>query len=105
MKDKLRWFETQVTVRDRRSNLANEEVTKPTDKMIAALLFQHETSRTNDPDFHVHALISNVTWDGERKGYFAIHYGRMLELRKTLDARIHGPATKNRSGAVGTAAP
>jgi hypothetical protein len=56
--------------------------------MIAAL-FQHETSRTNDPDFHVHALIGNVTWDDERKGYFAVHYGRMLELRKTLDARIH----------------
>jgi conjugative relaxase-like TrwC/TraI family protein len=88
VKDELRWFEAQVTVRDRRGNLANEEVTKPTCKMIAAL-FQHETSRTNDPDFHVHALIGNVTWDDERKGYFAIHYGQMLELRKTLDARIH----------------
>jgi conjugative relaxase-like TrwC/TraI family protein len=88
VKEELRWFETQVEVRDRRGNLANEEVTKPTGKMIAAL-FQHETSRTNDPDFHVHTLIGNVTWDGERKGYFAIHYGRMLELRKTLDARIH----------------
>ena len=75
-------------MRDRRGNLANEEVTKPTGQMIAAL-FQHETSRTNDPDFHVHTLIGNVTWDEERKGYFAVHYGRMLELRKTLDARIH----------------
>src|SRR5471030_3066742 len=88
VKEELRWFEQQVEVRDRRGNLANEEVTKPTGKMIAAL-FQHETSRTNDPDFHVHTLIGNVTWDAERKGYFAIHYGRMLELRKTLDARIH----------------
>jgi conjugative relaxase-like TrwC/TraI family protein len=88
VKEELRWFETQVTVRDRRGNLANEEVTKPTGQMIAAL-FQHETSRTNDPDFHVHTLIGNMTWDEERKGYFAVHYGRMLELRKTLDARIH----------------
>jgi conjugative relaxase-like TrwC/TraI family protein len=88
VKEELRWFETQVTVRDRRGSLANEEVTKPTGQMIAAL-FQHETSRTNDPDFHVHTLIGNVTWDAERKGYFAIHYGQMLELRKTLDARIH----------------
>ena len=88
VKEELRWFEQQVEVRDRRGNLANEEVTKPTGKMIAAL-FQHETSRTNDPDFHVHALIGNVTWDDERKGYFAVHFGRMLELRKTLDARIH----------------
>jgi conjugative relaxase-like TrwC/TraI family protein len=88
VKEELCWFEEQVAVRDRRGNLANEEVTKPTGQMIAAL-FQHETSRTNDPDFHVHALIGNVTWDAERKGYFAIHYGQMLELRKTLDARIH----------------
>jgi conjugative relaxase-like TrwC/TraI family protein len=88
VKEELRWFETQVAVRDRRGSLANEEVTKPTGEMIAAL-FQHETSRTNDPDFHVHALIGNVTFDEERKGYFAIHYGRMLELRKTLDARMH----------------
>jgi conjugative relaxase-like TrwC/TraI family protein len=88
VKEELRWFETQVTVRDRRGHLANEEVTKPTGQMIAAL-FQHETSRTNDPDFHVHTLIGNMTWDKERKGYFAIHYGQMLELRKTLDARIH----------------
>jgi conjugative relaxase-like TrwC/TraI family protein len=88
VKEELRWFETQVTVRDRRGYLTHEEVTRPTGQMIAAL-FQHETSRTNDPDFHVHALIGNVTWDEERKGYFAIHYGQMLELRKTLDARIH----------------
>jgi conjugative relaxase-like TrwC/TraI family protein len=88
VREELRWFETLVTVRDRRGKLANEEVTKPTGQMIAAL-FPHETSRTNDPDFHVHALIGNVTWDEERKGYFAIHYGQMLELRKTLDARIH----------------
>lgn len=88
VKEELSWFEHQVTVRDRRGNLANEEITKPTGRMIAAL-FQHETSRTNDPDFHVHTLIGNVTWDAERMGYFAIHYGQMLELRKTLDARIH----------------
>jgi conjugative relaxase-like TrwC/TraI family protein len=88
VKEELHWFETRVAVRDRRGELANEEVTKPTGEMIAAL-FQHETSRTNDPDFHVHALIGNMTWDAERKGYFAIHYGEMLELRKTFDARIH----------------
>jgi conjugative relaxase-like TrwC/TraI family protein len=99
VKDELRWFETQVTVRDRRGNLANEEVTKPTGQMIAAL-FQHETSRTNDPDFHVHTLIGNVTWDAERKGYFAVHYGRMLELRKTLDARVHNNLAA-RMGALG----
>jgi conjugative relaxase-like TrwC/TraI family protein len=88
VKDELKWFEQQVDVRDRRGNLANEEMTKPTGKMLAAL-FQHETSRTNDPDFHVHALVGNVTWDQVRQKYLAVHYGQMLELRTTLDARIH----------------
>src|ERR1017187_8684043 len=36
VKEELRWFEMQVTVRDRRGNLANEEGTKPTGQMIAA---------------------------------------------------------------------
>ena len=88
VKEELQWFEQQVDVRDRRGSLANEEMTKPTGKMLAAL-FQHETSRTNDPDFHVHALIGNMTWDQERQKYLAVHYGQMLELRTTLDARIH----------------
>ena len=99
VKEEMRWFETKVAVRDRRGQLAHEEVTKPTGEMIAAL-FQHETSRTNDPDFHVHALIGNVTWDEERQGYFAIHYGEMLELRKTLDARMHNNLAA-RMGALG----
>ncbi len=88
VKEELKWFEQQVDVRDRRGNLANEEMTKPTGKMLAAL-FQHETSRTNDPDFHVHALIGNVTWNDGTEKYLAVHYGQMLELRTTLDARIH----------------
>ena len=99
VKEELRWFETKVAVRDRRGQLAHEEMTKPTGEMIAAL-FQHETSRTNDPDFHVHALIGNVTWEEERQGYFAIHYGEMLELRKTLDARMHNNLAA-RMGALG----
>lgn len=88
VKEELQWFETLVDVRDRRGELFDGEVKKPTGQMLATL-FQHETSRTNDPDFHVHTLIGNVTWDEERKQYLAVHYGRMLELRKTLDFRIH----------------
>lgn len=88
VKEELDWFETLVDVRDRRGELFNGEEKKATGEMFAAL-FQHETSRTNDPDFHVHTLVGNVTWDEERKQYLAVHYGRMLELRKTLDFRIH----------------
>ncbi|MES2704978.1 MAG: MobF family relaxase [Verrucomicrobiota bacterium] len=86
--EELRWFESAAAVRDRRGNLANADVTRPTGNFMAAL-FQHETSRTNDPNFHVHGLIGNMTWDSERQELLALHYGDMLELRKTLDARIH----------------
>ncbi len=86
--DELRWFESAAAVRDRRGDLANAEQTKATGNFMAGL-FQHETSRTNDPNFHVHGLIGNMSWDGERRELLALHFGDMLELRKTLDARIH----------------
>jgi conjugative relaxase-like TrwC/TraI family protein len=86
--EELRWFESAAAVRDRRGVLANAEVTRPTGNFMAAL-FPHETSRTNDPNFHVHGLIGNMTWDNERRELLALHFGDMLELRKTLDARIH----------------
>jgi conjugative relaxase-like TrwC/TraI family protein len=87
--DELRWFETAAAVRDRRGLLhASGATTQPTGNFMAAL-FQHETSRTNDPNFHVHGLIGNMSYDARRKELLALHYGDMLELRKTLDARIH----------------
>jgi conjugative relaxase-like TrwC/TraI family protein len=88
VREELTWFESAAAARDRRGNLSNGEVTTPTGNMLAAL-FEHETSRTNDPNFHVHALIGNMTLDRERGQVLALHYGDMLELRKTLDARIH----------------
>ncbi len=84
----LRWFENAVSVRDRRGDLAGTNQTVHTGNFIAAL-FQHETSRTNDPNMHVHSLIGNMSWDAGRKELLALHFGDMLELRKTLDARIH----------------
>jgi len=86
--EEMRWFESAAAVRDRRGNLANADLTRPTGNFMGAL-FPHETSRTNDPNFHVHGLIGNMTWDSERKELLALHFGDMLELRKTLDARIH----------------
>lgn len=89
VKEEFKWFETAVSVRDRRGvNHALGDVTRPTGNFMAAL-FQHETSRANDPNMHVHGLIGNMSWDKERNELMAIHYGDMLELRKTLDARIH----------------
>jgi hypothetical protein len=37
----------------------------------------------------MHVLIANVTVDPERGEALAMSYGEMLEMRKTLDARIH----------------
>lgn len=86
--EELTWFENASCARDRRGELASGEVTRATGNMMAAL-FQHETSRTNDPNFHIHALIGNMTLDRERGEVLAMHFGEMLEFRKTLDARIH----------------
>jgi hypothetical protein len=56
--------------------------------MLAAA-FIHETSRAKDPDLHMHVLIANFTIDPERGEALAMSYGAMLEMRRTLDHRIH----------------
>lgn len=88
VREELTWFESASSARDRRGELASGEVTRATGNMMAAL-FLHETSRTNDPNMHIHALIGNMTLDHDRGELLAMHYGEMLEFRKTLDARIH----------------
>ena len=88
VKDEFTWFEGFARVRDRRGTLVSTETTRATGNLRVAL-FAHETSRTNDPNFHVHGLVANVTYDAERKADFALHYGELMRMRKTLDARIH----------------
>lgn len=99
VQDEFTWFEAAASARDRRGDLASGEFTRSTGNMMAAL-FQHETSRTNDPNFHVHGLIGNMTLDRDRNQVLAMHYGEMLELRKTLDARIHNNLAR-RLGVLG----
>lgn len=100
VREELSWFENASCARDRRGELHKlGEVTRHTSNMMAAL-FQHETSRTNDPNFHIHALIGNMTLDRERGEVLAMHYGEMLEYRKTLDARIHNNLA-SRAAALG----
>ena len=110
VKDEFTWFEGFARVRDRRGTLVSTETTRATGNLRVAL-FAHETSRTNDPNFHVHGLVANVTYDAERKADFALHYGELMRMRKTLDARIHnnlGPtlfgatATRSRSRPTGS---
>src|SRR5258707_7079603 len=56
---------------------------------MMAATFVHETSRAKDPDLHMHVLIANVTIDPDRSEALAMSYGEMLEMRRTLDHRIH----------------
>jgi conjugative relaxase-like TrwC/TraI family protein len=88
VKEELKWFESFACCRDRRGELYNSEAARRTGKMLAAA-FVHETSRAKDPDLHMHVLVANVTMDPERNEAFAMSYGEMLEMRKTLDFRIH----------------
>ena len=88
IKEKLKWFESLACCRDRRGELYNSEAARRTGKMLAAA-FVHETSRAKDPSLHMHVLVANVTIDPERNEALAMSYGEMLEMRKTLDARIH----------------
>jgi conjugative relaxase-like TrwC/TraI family protein len=88
VKEELRWFESFASCRDRRGELYNSEAARRTGKMLAAA-FVHESSRAKDPDLHMHVLVANVTMDPERNQALAISYGEMLEMRKTLDYRIH----------------
>jgi hypothetical protein len=88
VKEELKWFENFSCCRDRRGELYNSEAARRTGKMLAAA-FIHETSRAKDPDLHMHVLVANVTMDPERNEAFAMSYGEMLEMRKTLDYRIH----------------
>src|SRR6267378_4897795 len=88
VKEELKWFESFACCRDRRGELYNSEAARKTGKMLAAA-FVHESSRAKDPDLHMHLLVANVTMDPERNEAFAMSYGEMLEMRKTLDYRIH----------------
>ena len=99
VKDEFTWFEGFARVRDRRGTLVSTETTRATRNLRVAL-FAHETSRTNDPNFHVHGLVANVTFDAERKADFALHYGELMRMRKTLDARIHNNLAR-RCGGLG----
>src|SRR5258707_642805 len=88
VKEELRWFEGFACCRDRRGELYDSEAARRTGKMLAAA-FVHETSIAKDPDLHIHVLIANVTIDPERNEALAMSYWEMLEMRRTLDHRIH----------------
>ena len=42
---------------------------------LAAAVFEHFSSRANDPQWHVHCIIPNVTWDAEEGRFKALQAG------------------------------
>ena len=42
---------------------------------LAAAVFEHFSSRLNDPQWHVHCIIPNITWDAEEGRFKALQAG------------------------------
>ena len=77
-------MESLARVRDRRGELVRSESTRTTNS-LAAGLFVHESSRSNDPNLHVHAVLANLSFDPERNGWLALQAAEMYRQRKLLD--------------------
>ena len=77
-------MESLARVRDRRGDLVRTENMRATD-CLAAGLFLHESSRSNDPNLHVHTVLANLTFDQEREGWLALQAAEMYRQRRLLD--------------------
>ena len=77
-------MESLARVRDRRGELVRSESTRTTNS-LAAGLFVHESSRSNDPNLHVHAVLANLSFDPERNAWLALQAAEMYRQRKLLD--------------------
>lgn len=77
-------MESLARVRDRRGGLVSSETTRATDS-LAAGLFLHESSRSNDPNLHVHTVLANLSYDQERQGWLALQAAEMYRQRRLLD--------------------
>ncbi len=78
------YMESLARVRDRRGELVSSETTRTTDS-LAAGLFLHESSRSNDPNLHVHTVLANLSFDQERQGWLALQAAEMYRQRRLLD--------------------
>jgi conjugative relaxase-like TrwC/TraI family protein len=53
---------------------------------FAAALFRHDTSRSQDPHLHTHAVIFNATYDEKEGRWKALQTREMLKARRMVDA-------------------
>lgn len=62
-----------------------EQADRHTSNFVAAL-FRHETSRSQDPHLHTHAVIFNATFDTKENRWKALQTRDMLKARRMVDA-------------------
>jgi conjugative relaxase-like TrwC/TraI family protein len=81
----LSWMQAQAMTYRQWSMLGNKDV--KSESMVAAL-FQHDTSREQDPDLHTHAVIINATQtqtrtaDGKAKdSWRSVHSARLYDYK------------------------
>lgn len=76
-------MERFAAVRERRGEAKMTEAYRLTANFVGAL-FVHDASRDLDPQLHGHAVLANVTWDGERREWLALQPAEMLRASAYL---------------------
>ncbi len=82
VKDTLRWAETNAA--ETRMEVKGREKVVGTANFVAAL-FEHDTSRAQDPQAHLHAVIANVTQGPDGK-WRALHNEKLWSLNTLLNS-------------------
>jgi len=76
-------MEKFAAVRERRGSAKDTEAFRLTGNFAGAM-FLHDASRDLDPQFHVHAVLANVTWDAERSRWMALQHAEMMRASPYL---------------------
>jgi conjugative relaxase-like TrwC/TraI family protein len=82
VKDTLAWAEHNAA--ETRMEVRGREKVVATGNLVAAL-FEHDTSRAQDPQAHLHAVVANVTQGPDGK-WRALHNGKLWQLNTLLNA-------------------
>ena len=82
VKATLAWAERNAA--ETRMEVRGVEKVVPTGNLVAAL-FEHDTSRAQDPQAHLHAVVANVTQGPDGK-WRALHNGKLWQLNTLLNA-------------------
>ena len=84
----LQEVSTTTRVRDRRGSQVSADVTRPSANIVTAL-FPHTSSRSDDPDLHVHAVLPNLCYDSAREDWLALDNRPFYQDQRFQDWSIH----------------